>query len=1174
MKTIQNFLKTLSQLGVNLSPRLLLIIGIVVPLVIVAGGFLYMRYQARKKAKGPGLGPSVDMGAGAQPAQPQMAAGQLRKAWNRFLAQLPPVYRRSILNFEHFVVLGGAASGKTRVIDTYTDWKRQTKSFTGSQSYDPDLQVYLASNAVVMEVPGRILVDHSERCHTALRHLWRPLYTERAPTILVVVNPIRLREEIPDVVTELAEAIRAKINVIATIRKQAVEVRVILTHLDEVEGYKDFAAFCRDAGISTRVPIIIKPPEKAEELARSTTRAPVVRSQLEAWLDFARGHLPRALTTLNSAAYRRIVTFLRLAPDLVPITTQFLDTLLAHESLSPDPICGGVYFGADPPGTPNPLRNATEAGPGPDPQRRHQVIALAGGGFSLLFLAFAYNTQHALYAPAAEAMREYLPSTYGSGRELDWRQTICRFTYRDQSWITTHPDFFKDARERMRKKFSDEVRDQLLIPRLKQVATRGTFRDGEIPLPTRRSLYYLALIHSDKADGMGILTQLDLWHAMTDLTFDVMTDYLRNVDVAQRNPVRFTLDREADPYDSKRWLDFFHDVEEMMADGILTRDELRLTQGTAHDLNQALERFDHDDVTKSILGRLDEAANTPGDNRSFGNTLQLAYLPQYQEFLDGINATEVFSQRDSFRLILQMVRDGSVDTANITRLRPLTDRLNYLYGGSAIPATGSTITVRLSHEDHVFDTQKWSALLRNSQATLQLQQFTHVDEKLSIFFGPDDTPRAVDWNPQNDGNSIFLHKATIDGWYTRDAFDKFVLAATKNLDDALGKADGVPKDQRDALRVFVRDRVRTYAVEYRKQVDHFYRSFSIYTPSPEALRVAVSEYVNEKSPFNDFITAVDHAVDLSAELDDQAVKTAGMVDPMRDVVTDFARFHKVVNPDDGTPELAKYRAIMGQLLVDLGPAQDGAGSKASAAGAAGAPAPAKGNDGDSSPAGPAGETLDVLLSPAGRLVLANLTANKGSYSSLVGTWLGSVDLPSYQQVPFRAPLEELASLGRMDIEQVIATAWRQDMLLDIERMMQRFPFDPTAAEEASPKDLSSLFDPVNGKMNDFYNRLLVPISDKTDKGAVHVKRSLGGSVTLPLHMFQLITKGMQLASKLWDATGKPLPLVFRIRPVEFAHGTNPRLALTLVYLNVGDATVFNFNQKPSISTVAYDWTKQ
>ena len=822
MKFIQDILALLKTLGLKIGPTVTVLLLVGLPLAIIAGGFLYLRYKASQGAPKKDAGPSVDS-AGPPSLGARVKPYQLRNAWLRFLRQLPPLYRRSILNFEQFVVLGPASAGKSRIIDTYTDWKRKSKEFLGSQPLDPDLQVYLASNAVVTEMPEWILNDTGAKSYSALKHLWRPLFRYRAPTVLVVIDPIRLKQTTPDLIVELAETIRGKINVLSAIRHRPVEIRVVLTHLDEIEGYAELAAFCRGAGISTRAPI-----------AR-TADVGDPRAQLDAWLDATRGHLPRALLTLDSASYRRVVTFMRSAPEIVPSVAQFMTSLLMHDALSPDPICDGVYFAADPPALPNPLRGATESGPGPDPRRKHLIIAGAIAASIVLYLGFAYAGQRSLYKRAADSVETYESAIYGTERESEARSAISDFTIRHDEWMIRHPDFFEGARGRMRQKFSDNVRNDLLIPKLQHIAEKSA-QDTHIQLPTRSSLYYLALIHSDRFDRMNILDprRLHIWAAMTGLEPDLIRDYLKNTDTAYAHEVQFDLGGgQLDARDSAAyWVTFFHTMKESVADGVISPDELATLRGRAASLTEALDRFDNDDVTKEILDRLDEAAGDLDTKDKTGETFPLkrAYLFKYAEFLRNISSSDVWGQRDALRDVLRRVDASSIDASNTSLLRNLVDKIAALYapGDAASLHDMAEIKVHLSGQEFLFDDKKWSALLRDSQAAEYVSRFIHThDPSTSIFFGPDadDLPPVV-WNPTNDGSSMFLGKGAIEGRYTRSTFDKYVREVVL----AAAGLDKIPSERKERLDELVRDHLRRYDAEYRRQLLRFFQSYRLNAP--------------------------------------------------------------------------------------------------------------------------------------------------------------------------------------------------------------------------------------------------------------------------------------------------------------------------------------------------------
>jgi hypothetical protein len=340
----------------------------------------------------------------------------------------------------------------------------------------------------------------------------------------------------------------------------------------------------------------------------------------------------------------------------------------------------------------------------------------------------------------------------------------------------------------------------------------------------------------------------------------------------------------------------------------------------------------------------------------------------------------------------------------------------------------------------------------------------------------------------------------------------------------------------------VAERVRRYAAEYRSQLLAFIQSYGLRASSPESLRVALNQMSKaDASAFNDYLTAVDQHSRLDYNQD--------LLRSMESAVYDFGPWHNVVGGDSGAPEINKYRAILAQLLNDLGPE-----------GAPGA-----------DPQGP--RTLETDVSAVGRLVLTEVKGEKGSYAQLAAEWLGSVRLPDYQRYPFIAPFQELTRLGRRDIEGVLSRVWQEEMLPEVRRVATRFPFDDSATEDASPGELTNLFHPQTGRYFDFFRRYFEPLSDFSN-GPFRLKPSARGRLSMPPHLFELTNGVAALSARLWDSNGKPTPIPVRIATVPFEHGRNPRLALTLVYLNVGPGSLFNFNQKPTQVTMQLDWTKE
>lgn len=1133
---LQTVVATLKKLGLLGGPTVLVWLQFGLPLLILVLGFVIGRAKLKKKVQEKGA--KAPAPNDSKRSQPQY---ELYKAWRRFLRRLPAVFRRSILNFDQIVVLGASGSGKSWLVDSFTDWRKQTRQFAGGDAYDPELQVYLTSYSVITEIPAWVLEDHSEKCRGALSRLWRSLYRRREPTVVVTIDTERLKGTADEVVA-YAEALRAKINVLAGVRKRPIEVRLAVTRLDRFEGYAAFAEFCREQCVSSRLRLSSPDTSTADELSR--------------WLEEIRGHLPRALTTSSSVDFRRVVTFVRQLPTLTPSLALFIETLFASDPLSRTPRCGGIFLALSPVGPDNPLERNPQAEAAPDPRRRHWMLATVGASVILGYLVLAYRAQWELWHDAREALGAYDPAG-DREEEREARETITRFAYKENGILYRHPAFFEKAATATRAELSRRIRENLLVPRLREVAVRGTTEKDSLMLPRRRSLYYLAVIHSDRDDRHKFTEdRRSVVESMTGLDPDLIADFIRSTDHAYVRPVSFEIGAtDLDPLDDPSvWLSFFSEVEKVVKAGVVSPKDLESLQTRAAQLSRAVRRFEHDAITVDLLDRL--LPRGRADSRA---SLSEVYKPKFERLLRNLTHAKLHEQREQIRAALEKIKGDDLAKDNVTLLTDLVARLNELYpeeGTDPEPSDGDqTIVVRIGEVETKFDVEKWGSLIRDSRASFLVGQFMRNSEpERSIFFQADDEqlPPVV-WNLTNDGTSLFTGSGRIDGRYTRAAFNEKVRKPIVQLAEVLDRAK-IPEAQKLELVAHIRGHLRDYAAEYRGQLRAFYKSYGVNARSQEALRVVLAQIASDQSPLLDFLTAVAR----NTLLDTQHP----MLEPMREAVSEFEPLHAVVGNEGATNEFAKYRAIAGQLLADLRGADD-ADKEANDAGAATA------------------ESLAGELSPAGRIELANLRRDAGSYSELIAEWLSSVALLKTQfegdkvalQAPFQAPFDQLARLGRQNIEDVVARIWQQHVKPDLVAIWSKFPFDAAASEEVTPRELTSVLHPHSGKVFEVFRRYFEPLVEVRD-GVYRERRDIRGKLTFPSDLFSMMSRAATLSGRFWNQAGEATPLTFRVATVPFEHGPNPNAALTLVYLNAGESSVFNFNQKPGIVSVSLDWTKQ
>lgn len=1030
-----------------------------------------------------------------------------------------------------------------------------------------------------MVLPPEILEDHGAGVRQALDRLWSPLYRRRilaldrlqssprrgkTPTVIAVVDARQLVNS-QDGATDLAANMRAKINLLSEICECPIEVRVVLTNLGDVfEGYQELAAFCVESKIPLHVP---PPPARALAAGR-----PEVRQHLDAWWESMRGYLPNALVSLEPRQYCKVVSFLSNAAKVSSPLAPFLEVLSRQEAVGSDLVYGGTYLASDVPGVANPLDLAREGGAALDPLRKHLVAAAVLAAACVGYLGLAFDAQHTRWSEAGKAFVDYKPGDVES--DSTSRAAIRAFTSRSKGALEQHPDFFGDERLEMRKQFSDRIRKHFLIKRRNEAAMAGALGQGAVAMAARRSIFYLGVIHSDKHDRLKILApgEPEIWASMLELSpidTGLLVDYLENVDEPYRAKEEFTLpEGGVDVKDaSKDWITLLDELGLALEDGVVTQRELRSLQEQTHELGPRLARFENDERMYRILRDIDLAASTEvhEDGMPQAGPLQSFYASKFQEFTRRVAWANDWELRRKLRRVVDTV-DGTVIEASRPRtLGELVYALEQIYGpdAAAVVEDEQVLTIRIDGHERRFPSGKWAQILRDSRAQQYITGFLGGGVDQSSLFGPETTtslPPLI-WNSNGDAASFFVGRAVFDGRFTRLAYDKHLREMLVRLQNVLAAAS-VSRALKDRLESEVTTQINVYAARYRVQAERFVDSFDVQARSPEALRAALAQMVNDTSAFNDFLLMFDRNTRLDAG--------APMPPSIRSEMSAFDGWHFVVDGGGGAPEIGKYRAILAQLLVDLSAPSPGVGVAA-------APDEVPSSNG-AAPTTPAStETLANILAPEGRLYLAELRGEKGSYAGLVEDWLTSVRMPELQRKPFRAPLQRLAELGRADLERAIQRVWLVQIKPSVEGVAGRFPFNRTSNDEVTPDELKDLFHP-DGRLFSLFRRYIEPLADLTERSSFHPKRAVQKGLSLPPDLFPAINAAAALSARLWNSAGNPTPieiatLGFRRTIRVDADNPDHPLALTREFLDIGGQSISDGNQKPGIFTVGFDWTK-
>lgn len=184
------------------------------------------------------------------------------------------------------LVLGDDHSGKERLVETYTER-------------------HIAQRIYPQIMPSAALRDHSRQTRGNMQRLWSTLFATQVPRVVIALNGADLSSVSSEALTDLAERMKEKIEMLSNIRKSA-EVDVALTYMEQIDGYAAFAEL-----LSTKnIPLKLQ-----------------AWDSLETQVSHYKQYLSIALTTLSAEAFLQLLAFFHHAPERLAPFTDFVSAL-------------------------------------------------------------------------------------------------------------------------------------------------------------------------------------------------------------------------------------------------------------------------------------------------------------------------------------------------------------------------------------------------------------------------------------------------------------------------------------------------------------------------------------------------------------------------------------------------------------------------------------------------------------------------------------------------------------------------------------------------------------------------------------------------------------------------------------------------------------------------------
>lgn len=179
---------------------------------------------------------------------------------------------------------------------------------------------------------------------------------------------------------------------------------------------------------------------------------------------------------------------------------------------------------------------------------------------------------------------------------------------------------------------------------------------------------------------------------------------------------------------------------------------------------------------------------------------------------------------------------------------------------------------------------------------------------------------------------------------------------------------------------------------------------------------------------------------------------------------------------------------------------------------------------------------------------------------------------------FKFPLETLKSLLSERLISSLQTQWSMDVTPKISIVESQFPFDFKAKKSIDPEALNNMFG-VQGTVYSEMTNMLQPFSyfDQTTN-VWKVRRDLTSPQQAKVKPYvTTLNHYYHLQSYLWDETGKPKNIKFRVKAQPFKNVTldgKTKMVLTFMYVGDEDKSLGLNTASDSYSALNYAWQLQ
>ncbi|MEM9458692.1 MAG: hypothetical protein AAGF11_31235 [Myxococcota bacterium] len=960
----------------------------IVLVLVVAAIVLVVRWRRKRAASATTStsGPSVST--------------RLSSIWRPFYQRIP----RRARHYPTFVVMGEAGAGKSHLIDSRVDWRGQANQFNHSAYHGAVLQLYLGPEVIVHELSAPLLRNVSGSAKRALTRMWR--HMGPSATVVVVLDARTLATTPPADLRALAQLVRGKIGLFPGRVHETLEIRVTLTHLDQVEGYEEFASV-----VGTHIAGL-----DVDRLGPDYADADALVAAYDA-------HLAYALTTRDGGDFSRLVSFYDGLAGLLGTLTPLLLALRGEDRFATQYTPGDLYLGSivphsyvGDPFTANPELVVASI----ERYNQRSIRGALVAGLATLAVILGLTVWHYMRIVASEeAVEQFRRSEDGKRAASiheqhmaeDAAEALDRMSDSEVLWLRW---FAVERKERVEREYERTIRTFHLEPWL-EVNNRITL------------LYVVSLIYAtnrpDDELGLLILENSQMWAEQLELSDEIVEGYVRASH--DRTTVDVTLPDEIGTT-GQEWTQYLRRLHDAFERETIAEDALAQLRQTPVVLS-AKEYEVLEEVRQLLIVH---------------ETLGAQLRPLLADGVDSQWAVNNEARLRSLAATLAVLLD--VEDAHTRKARTeywglgqLKDELEYIEQLRQEQQPGTTY--EFDTIEHGFDTGQAATVMARTRARFFIRDtLGAISQRIAMgrafFEARKNFPDAG--VVQGYGGRA---SEPLSGFYTKLVFDGHVEPVLSYAANELPQRE-LTRDDRSRLESVIREAAEAYASAYRNALITYYQGFEFRPGSAVALPYALKPLTQPSSWFTDFLTTVSKNATMTLPNDEYHA-------PMARALEVFEPLNALLAEDKGAiPGLEPYAAIVAGLIPLL---EEG---------------------GDTGAEATPEDGLRPRLSALGLLTLDTLTGTEVDRREQVSQWLEGAGVDYSWHEPFDRPVGLIYRYGSQNVEDEVEQAWEDEVRPVARPLLAQYPFDGSATEDAAIADIEAVMRQQGKEPGQFWER--------------------------------------------------------------------------------------------------------